>query len=148
MKMTGVLASHPKLALLHTHTQKQLIGGYLLQEGGTLTVYVACLVCMYVLASQSANPLLLLTTLQNQSPTRNRTNSHCWVFRPGVLFREVYTVGGQILVLGGAAVLTGCSFTSSSKYVRTYVGGCHALIGILCVTPNPKPNQNTLQSCL
>ena len=40
------------------------------------------------------------------------------MFRPGVLFREVYTVGGQILVLGGSAILTGCSFSSSSKYLH------------------------------
>lgn len=47
---------------------RQMFGGYLLQEGGTLAV----------------------------------TNSHFYVMRPGVLFREVYTVGGQILVLGGS----------------------------------------------
>jgi hypothetical protein len=29
------------------------------------------------------------------------TDCHFYITRPGVLFREVYTVGGQILVLAG-----------------------------------------------
>ena len=46
------------------------------------------------------------------------TDSHFYVTRPGVLFREVYTVGGQVLVLAGNAIFTGCTFTSSLLFVN------------------------------
>lgn len=74
----------------------RLLGGYVLQEEGTLAL----------------------------------TDCHFYVTRPGVLFREVYTIGGQVLVLGGHAVLTGCTFLSNVLFVNEIgVGGTVAVLG-------------------
>jgi len=74
----------------------RLLGGYVLQEEGTLAM----------------------------------TDCHFYVTRPGVLFREVYTVGGQVLLLGGHAVLTGCTFLSNILFVNVFgVGDTVAVFG-------------------
>lgn len=41
--------------------------------------------------------------------TQSRTDSHFYITRPGVLWREVWTIGGNVLVLGGSGtfVFTG-----------------------------------------
>jgi len=58
------------------------------------------------------------------------TDSHFYVTRPGVLFREVYTVGGQVLIFAGNAIFTGCTFTSSLLFVNVVgVGDTLALFG-------------------
>ncbi len=36
-----------------------------------------------------------------EAGTLTVTDCHFYVTRPGVLFREVYTVGGSVLILGG-----------------------------------------------
>jgi len=58
------------------------------------------------------------------------TDVHIYVTRPGVLFREVYTVGGQVLLLAGNAVFTGCTFLSNLLFVNVFgVGDAIGVFG-------------------
>jgi hypothetical protein len=46
------------------------------------------------------------------------TLSHFWVMQPGVLFREIYVIGADMLVVAGVAVLSGCTFTNSQLFIN------------------------------
>ncbi len=58
------------------------------------------------------------------------TLSHFWVLAPGVLLRELYIVGGDILMVAGVTVLSGCTFTNSQLFLNGFgVGYFVAVLG-------------------
>ncbi len=57
------------------------------------------------------------------------TLSHFWVLQPGVLLREIYVIGADMLVLAGVAVLSGCTFTNSQLFING--GGVGFLLAVL-----------------
>ena len=51
------------------------------------------------------------------------TLSHFWVLQPGVLLREIYVVGADMLVVAGVAVLSGVTFTNSQMFLNGFGAG-------------------------
>lgn len=63
------------------------------------------------------------------------TLSHFWVLQPGVLFREIYVVGADLLVVAGVAVLSGVTFTNSQLFINGFgVGFLVAVLGGVLVS--------------
>jgi hypothetical protein len=46
------------------------------------------------------------------------TLCHFWVLQPGVLLREIYIIGADVLVGAGVAILSGCTFTNSQLFLN------------------------------
>ncbi|KAM3568465.1 hypothetical protein VYU27_009412 [Nannochloropsis oceanica] len=61
------------------------------------------------------------------------TLSHFWVLQPGVLLRELYVVGGDVLMVSGVAVFSGCTFTNSQLFLNGFGSGYQVavLAGVL-----------------
>jgi hypothetical protein len=58
------------------------------------------------------------------------TLSHFWVMQPGVLLREIYVIGADMLVVAGVAILSGCTFTNSQLFLNGFGAGfLFALLG-------------------
>lgn len=57
------------------------------------------------------------------------TLCHFWVMQPGVLLREVYLMGAEILLGAGVLVVSGSTFTNSQIFLN--VVGCSAFIAQL-----------------
>ena len=58
------------------------------------------------------------------------TLSHFWVLQPGVLLREIYVIGADMLVVAGVAVLSGVTFTNSQLFINGFgVGFQLAVLG-------------------
>jgi len=61
------------------------------------------------------------------------TLSHFWVLQPGVLLREIYVIGGDVLQISGVAVFSGCTFTNSQLFLNGLGSGYQVavLAGVL-----------------
>jgi hypothetical protein len=58
------------------------------------------------------------------------TLSHFWVLQAGVLLREIYVIGADMLVVAGVAVLSGVTFTNSQLFINGFgVGFQLAVLG-------------------
>jgi len=58
------------------------------------------------------------------------TLSHFWVLQPGVLLREIYVIGADMLVVAGVAILSGVTFTNSQLFINGFgVGFQLAVLG-------------------
>ncbi len=58
------------------------------------------------------------------------TLSHFWVLQPGVLLREIYVIGADVLSVAGVVVLSGVTFTNSQLFLNGFGAGFQmALLG-------------------
>jgi hypothetical protein len=46
------------------------------------------------------------------------TLSHFWTMQPGVMLRELYVIGAEMLTVAGVAVISGCTFTHSALFIN------------------------------
>ncbi len=46
------------------------------------------------------------------------TLSHFWTLQPGVMLRELYVIGAEMLTVAGVAVISGCTLTHSALFIN------------------------------
>ena len=46
------------------------------------------------------------------------TLSHFWTLQVGVILREMYVIGGDVLVGAGVAIISGCTFTNNQLFLN------------------------------
>jgi hypothetical protein len=46
------------------------------------------------------------------------TLSHFWTMQPGVMLRELYVIGAEMLTVAGVAVISGCTMTHSALFIN------------------------------
>ena len=46
------------------------------------------------------------------------TLSHFWTMQPGVMLRELYVIGAEMLTVAGVAIISGCTMTHSALFIN------------------------------
>lgn len=116
----------------------ELKGGVAWIRRGGVGVFLGCVMLVHedeignVLFTR--NPELTIRIyggfLLLESGTLRVTDCHFLISRPGVLWREVYTVGGYVLVVAGTTFITGSTMTANFLFVSVVgVGNFIAVLG-------------------